>query len=183
MNGTGYHGVSKNLGYLLWLFKVCPLLAHEENYCLASLQQIGQESGNIEVVCIVPRVVSLGKINSSHPQKKNTQGHYKDRILPLSSRTHTEPLWVTYTACPPAVTTPHKGKSTGWVVKTLTFHKGKNFMKPDRDKKLKPLTLLSCAFPLQLATMYSVSLDVTFLRFLMANLSHFGVLPGQRRRW
>lgn len=80
--------------------------------------------------------------------------------------------------------TPHKGRSTGWVVKTLTFHKGKNFMKPDRDKKLKSLTLLSCAFPLQLATRYSVSLaDVTFLKFLMANLSHFGVLPGQRRRW
>lgn len=57
-------------------------------------------------------------------------------------------------------------------------------MKPDRDKKLKSLTLLSCAFPLQLATRYSVSLaDVTFLKFLMANLSHFGVLPGQRRRW
>lgn len=74
MNGTGYHGVSKNLGYLLWLFKVCPLLAHEENYCLASLQQIGQESGNIEVVCIVPRVVSLGKINSSRPEKKNNKG-------------------------------------------------------------------------------------------------------------
>lgn len=65
----------KNLGYLLWLFKVCPLLAHEENYCLASLQQIGQESGNVvEVVCIVPRVVSLSKINSSRPEKKTHKG-------------------------------------------------------------------------------------------------------------
>lgn len=87
------------------------------------------------------------------------------------------PLWVVCTAWPP------KRWPLADNPNSTETNISQRETKPDRGKNPKSLTLSSCVLPPAYHLAWRVSADVTFLKPLTANLSHFDALLSHRRMW